>query len=542
MADQGLIIDVDYNITKAEAKANKLNRAFELSKQKAENIKKEIQALNDELERSKAREQEYTSEAEKLHQRAIQYQNDQLQLSDEQLKIERKRYDELAKLIDKEQDYQRNKEKAINSENINLEKQINETENIGEQIAINSKQQFKFAKSFEKSSKSAGRFAKRVKSLIASALFFSLITKAFTALRNEFGKLITESGTKTASLVEKLNGSLTVLGRTLYETIRPQIEWILEKTIEFVNYLTYAIAGALGKDVDEMKRLAEQTKKTGEEAKKATAGFDTLQTINSNESEENQNIDFSGLSEVGEETKKDFEAILATVATIIGVITLIKVGVAAWPVAIAGVLLIAGAWIDRYKDKIDKWMDGLPGGIYDIVHFFITTAYSAWDTLKNILKGLKEILTGDWKTGLTRIGIAIVNSLVYMLNTLIDATNLALIPIRGIIYGIAKLSGSDLKLKDIAIPHVPLIEYPKLATGAVLPGGSPMLAWVNDQPKGQPYVEGSIDNIAAAFEKYLGSSGLGNQNITIEAKGNWAQFIKWMNLQIKQENKRASIF
>lgn len=92
---------------------------------------------------------------------------------------------------------------------------------------------------------------------------------------------------------------------------------------------------------------------------------------------------------------------------------------------------------------------------------------------------------------------------------------------------------SSLKIGDYGLPA--------LATGAVLPGGSPMLAWVNDQPKGHGYIEGSVENIAAAFEKYLGNHNFGgNQNVTIEAKGNWAQFIKFMNLQIKQENTRST--
>ena len=69
-----------------------------------------------------------------------------------------------------------------------------------------------------------------------------------------------------------------------------------------------------------------------------------------------------------------------------------------------------------------------------------------------------------------------------------------------------------------------------------------MLAWVNDQPKGQGYVEGSIDNIAAAFEKYLGDKGFGNQNITLEAKGSMAQLIRLLNIEIKKENTRSSIW
>ncbi len=83
---------------------------------------------------------------------------------------------------------------------------------------------------------------------------------------------------------------------------------------------------------------------------------------------------------------------------------------------------------------------------------------------------------------------------------------------------------------------------PKLATGMILPGGSPMLAWVNDQPKGQGYVEGSIENIAAAFDKYLGNKPMGNQNVNITFKGSLAQLAQILAPEISIENKRSSVF
>lgn len=583
MAEQGLIIDVDYNITKAEAKANKLNREFDISKQKAENIKKEIQALNDELERSKVKEQEYTIEAERLRDRLNKYAKNELDLTDTQVKKESQRYNELVKLIEKEQAHQRSKEKSLATQELSLKKQNAETANIGDQILANGKKQSKFSQAFDKSTKSADRFGKRLKSLIASALFFSLVTKAFTALRNEFGKLITETGTKTASLVAQLNGSLAVLGRTIYESAKPYIEWILQKLIQVVNVITYVIAKMLGKSVDEMKKLVDKSKELSKETKKtegSLASFDELNILSKSESEDNttnsqQKIDVdvddkelddlqkkldtilltvglialafgtwkitSFLSSLGiipstiatilsgillcalgaagltkaaidwddslHNGENTLNAILGTVGTILLTIGLITLGITAWPVLIIGALVIAGMWIDNFKDKIDEWLNSLPAGIYDIMSLLITAAYGIWDFIKNLFKGLYEICTGDWEKGLKRIGISLLNLLVDAVNIISDAINFVLWPIRELIVGAGKIAGKDWKIKDIAIPHIS--RFPQLATGAVLPGGSPMLAWVNDQPKGQTYVEGSVENIAAAFEKYLSGKNIG---------------------------------
>ena len=747
MPNEGLIIDVDYNITKAEAKQRKLNREFDISKQKAANITKEIQSLNDEIDRSKIKEQEYISEAEKLRNRANKYLKGELQLTDEQVKKERQRREELEKLIDKEQSHQRSVEKSIASQNLALKKQNSQTANIGDQILLNGKKQNKFTKSFEKSSKSADRFGKRLKSLIASALFFSLVTKAFTALRNEFGKLITETGTKTAALVAQLKGNLVVIGRTLYESARPAIETVLQLLVKITNLLATGLSKTLGKNVNEMKKLAKQTKKTGEEAKKATAGFDTLQTIDTSSGSSsaggNVGTDFSALTgeidgevallmtivsgallvlgvilaftgvniplgigliiagavglatsvvpnwsslsssiqntiliitaivsvallvlgaifcftghialgvgflilgavglaaaaavsmnKMPDNVKKTVSTIAAIVGgalLVLGII-LLATGVATGlglGLLVAGASLLAGTLAANWNTLPEKTKEvisaimGIGGLLMLIIGLILTCTGNLalgiplivigavglvsavalnWNAIVNGIRGpigkimaiigasllvlgilllfvpgvgwglgLGLILAGaaalgtsvafNWNAitekvksiasaigkvfkncwdGIKKGFKSMVNGIISFANLWIDGLNFLLFPIRGLIVGISKAFGKDVKLNDIKIPRIP-----KLATGAILPGGSPMLAWVNDQPKGQPYVEGSIENIAAAFEKYLGGRGLGNQNITIEAKGNWAQFIKWMNLQIKQENNRATIW
>lgn len=624
MADEGLIIDVDYNITKAEAKTNKLNRAFELAKQKAANIKKEIQALNDEIERSKIKEQEYTAEAERLRQRAHEYIKGDLDLSDEQVKIERKRREELEKLIDKEQAFQREKEKSIDRQNLNLKKQTNETKNIGDQLAVNSKTQTKSTKAFEKSSKSLSRISKRIGSLIASALFFSLITKAFTALRNEFGKLLTESGTKTASLVSQLKGNLATIGRTLYETAKPAIEWILQALVKMTALLTSGLAKILGKNVNEMRKLAEETSNAGKEAKKATAGFDTLQTIDTSNGEEESKIDTSALTtpikidpafndivenfeDIGENITRIFQNITQKVKNILknSGPELSKTWEELFSPMINWALEDFNEVITIFGDAVDEILDMfsnedfkviidaftyiwsfVKGGLSEAKTILKATLDFIIDTVKGVIqvisgifeyiggvievfvgaieiavgfftddtelmtKGTERMQAGVKKAinGVIKIFVGLVNTLRAVVNFVWEHIVAAFRGLVNSIGGLVSKIGNKLGFNwgdwewKFKTPTIPEWNPPKLATGAVLPGGSPMLAWVNDQPKGQPYIEGSIENIAAAFEKYLNGKGLGNQNITIEAKGNWAQFIKWMNLQIKQENKRASIF
>lgn len=712
MADEGLIIDVDYNITKAEAKANKLNRQLDDSRLKAENIKKEIQAFNDELERSKVKEQEYSAEAERLRNRLNKYAKGELDLTDAQVKKESQRYNELVKLIEKEQAHQRSKEKSLDKQNLALKRQNSETANIGDQILLNGKKQNKFSQAFEKSTKSADRFGKRLKSLIASALFFSVVTKAFTALRNEFGKLITETGTKTAELIAKLNGNLAVIGRTLYEAARPAIEWVLQGLVKITNIIAYGIAKMLGKSVEEMKKLTKQTKKAGKEAKGSLAGFDQVNTLSKSETDSssggnmrfdalNDGIDsnvallmtllsgallvlgvilaFTGINiplgigliligalglatsvipnwnslsnniqnviiaitgivsvallvlgaifaftghvalgvgflivgAVGlatasslamnkmpdniKNTVSIISAIVGGALLVLGII-LLATGVAlplGLGLLIGGAALLAGTVAANWKSLPDNiknvislimgiggllmlvigliltctgslalgiplivigavglvsavalnWnaiVNGIQGPIgkimaiigasllvLGILLLFVpgvgwglgfglilagaaalgTTVAFNWDAItdkvKSIASKIKTAFINCWN-GIKDGFKTAVNGIITYANIWIKGLNLILTPIRSIVFGIAKAFGSDIKLSDIKIPAIP-----KLATGAILPGGSPMLAWVNDQPKGQTYVEGSVDNIVAAFEKYLSGRNFG---------------------------------
>jgi len=80
------------------------------------------------------------------------------------------------------------------------------------------------------------------------------------------------------------------------------------------------------------------------------------------------------------------------------------------------------------------------------------------------------------------------------------------------------------------------LKVPKYATGAVIPGGSPFLAMLGDQRRGQTNVEAPLDTIVEAFKAVQPE-----QKFTIEATGSMSQLIKLLNLEIKKEDRRSSI-
>ena len=81
------------------------------------------------------------------------------------------------------------------------------------------------------------------------------------------------------------------------------------------------------------------------------------------------------------------------------------------------------------------------------------------------------------------------------------------------------------------------VNVPKLASGSVLSGGNPFLAWVNDQPKGQTNIEAPLDTIVQAFKEVSGNNT--NKNIVIEANGDLGNIIREFNFRLKNENIRV---
>lgn len=83
-------------------------------------------------------------------------------------------------------------------------------------------------------------------------------------------------------------------------------------------------------------------------------------------------------------------------------------------------------------------------------------------------------------------------------------------------------------------------DVPKLATGAVLRGGNPFLAWVNDQGAGQTNIEAPLSTIEQAVENVMSRKGYGggvlNPVISLNVDGQ--EFARLTLQDILQEAKR----
>lgn len=149
-----------------------------------------------------------------------------------------------------------------------------------------------FGKSSANSMKKAGNgirsFGTRLKSIVAGALFFNLISKALTALTNRLGSALLANKTFAKSFGQVKSNLLTAF-QPIYEAILPWLNKLMQALAQVTAQMAQFTASVFGttaqKAQDNAKALEEQvdatndTTKATKKAEKALASFDTVQKL-----------------------------------------------------------------------------------------------------------------------------------------------------------------------------------------------------------------------------------------------------------------------
>ena len=156
-----------------------------------------------------------------------------------------------------------------------------------------------------------------------------------------------------------------------------------------------------------------------------------------------------------------------------------------WTLSIAGVITVLVLLI-RHWDKVKE--------------FAVGAINAVWENIKRLWSGLGQF--GNW-----------------LLDNIIK-------PLGGM-FGFNYNSGTLVGRK-----------IPGFAQGAVLRGGDPILAYLNDQPRGQTNIETPLNTMIDAFNTALENNrGITNNNIVVEASGDMDSIVSMLNFRIKQQDK-----
>ena len=243
---------------------------------------------------------------------------------------------------------------------------------LASQLASAGRNTEKMSAGVKKAEKSAKSFASRMKSVVRSALVFTVITQALSKFRNWIGDVIKVSPEATAAIA-RLKGALLTLVQPLVNIIIPAFTKFVNILAAIINKIASVFAVLTGKTVESSRAAAEALNKqtsalngTGaaaKEAKKQLLGFDEINQLTEDTSGGGGGSgtiapDFSGFDDTEDELN-----------TILGLVGAIATGLLAWKIAslftdslsmIGGIALAAAGafalvyfWLDAWNNGID---------------------------------------------------------------------------------------------------------------------------------------------------------------------------------------------
>lgn len=337
------------------------------------------------------------------------------------------------------------------------------------------------------------------------------------------------------AFIDLLNASLKAfepLGDSLRESfvviwdnfLKPIAEWTGERIIDSINLLTKALTG-ISDWGRENKTIMEWISAFIIGIGSGLAFVSLVKFI--------ANINNLSKTVLPALTKKIWAT---TVALLANPWTWVVIGIGA---VIASIIMITKHW-----EEMEKYF----GVAADSFRNFGESIMNLFSDIGEHIQGWFDFIAGlftfDWKriwNGASQIVVSAINFLIDGLNSVSSLISGILNSIMGginfAIKGINSLGANIPTIPLTSDPYrIPRLQVPRLAQGAVLEGGNPMLAYLNDQPRGQVNIETPLKTMIDAFNSALDRR---NGNITIEATGDIAQLISFLNLRLKKENARV---
>ena len=237
------------------------------------------------------------------------------------------------------------------------------------------------ANATEAAAQSMETFGKRLKSVVRSALVFTVITQALSKVR-DWVKNVVMVNSEARESIAQLKGALLTLAQPLVSVIVPAFTLLVKVITAVVSQITRLVALISGKSVkataNSAKALNKETsalKGTGSAAKKAAsqlAAFDEINQISTDTasdagggaSADAITPDFSYMDDISDRLKKIADAVM-----------LIAAGLALWKISsslpgvlgtilqkLGGILVAVGGLILLWDGLSDAWNNGVNWG------------------------------------------------------------------------------------------------------------------------------------------------------------------------------------
>lgn len=258
---------------------------------------------------------------------------------------------------------------------------------LASQLASAGRNTEKMSAGVKKAEKSAKSFASRMKSVVRSALVFTVITQALSKFRNWIGDVIKVSPEATAAIA-RLKGALLTLVQPLVNIIIPAFTKFVNILAAIINKIASVFAVLTGKTVESSRAAAEALNKqtsalngTGaaaKEAKKQLLGFDEINQL----TEDTSGGGGGGGSGTIAPDFSGFDDTIDDLNTILGYVGAIAIGLLTWKIAsqftdslstigglafaAAGAFALIYFWLDAWNNGVDmqNFLGMLAGAVF----------------------------------------------------------------------------------------------------------------------------------------------------------------------------------
>lgn len=220
-------------------------------------------------------------------------------------------------------------------------------------------------------------FGQRLKSVVRSALVFTVITQALTKVR-DWVKNVVMGNSEARESIAQLKGALLTLAQPLVSVVVPAFMFLVKVLTAVITQISRLVALISGKSVKAtansakaLNKEASALKGTGSAAKKAAsqlAAFDEINQISTETADDagggglsDIKPDFSYMDEISDKLKKITDAVM-----------LIAAGLALWKLGsslpgtlgkiltkLGGILIAVGGLIILWESLSDAWNNGV---------------------------------------------------------------------------------------------------------------------------------------------------------------------------------------
>lgn len=281
-ADGSIVIKTQVDNEKAEKELAKLKSDISKTESEVEEISNKKMPLAKRLEELGIKADEAAKKLEEMKNASTgTYTADQIKMQTETVRSLGAQFDSTQREIS-------SYDKKLKSATEKLHKQQEEAGELVKSLNSANKAAIKMAEAQKKAEENTKRFAMRLKSVVRSALVFTLITKALAEVREWVAGLITTNEDARKS-VAQLKGALLTMAQPLVNVVIPAFTKAVNVLTSVVIVLGRLFAAIAGTTYEEAKKSAESLneeqkaiKGVGDAAKKATgqlAAFDEINKI-----------------------------------------------------------------------------------------------------------------------------------------------------------------------------------------------------------------------------------------------------------------------